>query len=64
MLFLHTIDRIHRIRSVVFSIISGLKAMIKCKERSILVFICVLIDVLAIYFAIAEFIGFITGSLD
>ena len=50
--------------SVVFSIISGLKATIKCKERSILVFICILIDVLAIYFAIAEFIGFITGSPD
>ena len=48
--------------SFVISLVAGLKATLKAKERSILVFICILIDLFALYFAIAQVVGIITGN--
>lgn len=46
----------------VISTITGLVAVIKNKERSAMVYLCVLIGALAIYFGIAQVVGEITGS--
>ncbi len=46
----------------IISTITGLVAVIKNKERSVLVYVCVLIGAMAIYFGIAQIVGEITGS--
>jgi hypothetical protein len=44
------------IASVIISLTLGLAAIIKNKERSIIVYSCVLIGILSIYLAFSEFI--------
>ncbi|TJX15825.1 hypothetical protein E9840_01280 [Tissierella creatinini] len=46
----------------IISTITGLVAVFKNKERSALVFLCILIGYLAIYFGAAQFVGEITDS--
>lgn len=46
----------------IISTITGLVAVIKNKERAILVHLCILIGALAIYFGIAQIVGEITNS--
>lgn len=48
--------------ATIISLIIGLIAILKNKKRSVLVFICILIDILAVYFAIAEIMGEITNT--
>jgi len=46
----------------VISTITGLAAVIKNKEQAALVYLCILIGALAIYFGIAQIVGEITDS--
>ena len=46
----------------IISTITGLVAVFKNKERSALVYLCIIIGSLAIYFGIAQVVGEITGS--
>lgn len=48
--------------ATIISLIIGIITIIKNRERSVLVFICILIDILAVYFAIAAIIGEITHT--
>jgi hypothetical protein len=47
---------------VIISLTLGLAAIIKNKERSIIVYSCVLIGILSIYLAFSEFIGEIINT--
>ncbi|HOT60252.1 MAG: hypothetical protein KA807_18665 [Prolixibacteraceae bacterium] len=46
----------------IISTITGFVAVYKNKERSALVYLCVLIGILSIYFGIAQIVGEITNS--
>jgi len=46
----------------IISLMTGLMASVKNKERSIFVYICILYGVLAIYFGISAIVGEITGT--
>jgi hypothetical protein len=46
----------------IISTITGIVAVFKNKERSALVYLCILIGALAIYFGIAQIFGEITGT--
>ncbi len=46
----------------IISTINGLVAVIKNKEQSAMVYLCILIGALAIYFGIAQIVGEITDS--
>ena len=48
--------------SAIISLLTGLIATIKNKERSVLVFICILAGILVVYFGIAQIIGEITNT--
>lgn len=48
--------------SAIISLIHGLVAIIKNKERSIIVYSCVLIGIFSTYFAFSEFVGEITNT--
>ncbi|MCF6464453.1 hypothetical protein [Clostridium sp. Cult2] len=43
--------------SAIISLIAGLIATIKYKDKSLLIFVCILLGVAAIYFAIAQVVG-------
>lgn len=46
----------------VISMVTGLIVVIKNKERSAIVYLCILIGAFIIYFGIAQVVGEITGS--